>query len=348
MTRSNPQPRWKVTLDDRDLTAIMIPRLVGLSVTSCRQDTADQLDITLSDHDGKLALPPTTATLRVWLGWDDSGLTDKGSFVIDELEHAGAPDVIVMRGRSANLRSDLRQQREQSYSDTTVGAIVNQLAGRNKLTARCHPDLVAMAIDHIDQTNESDINFLTRLGKRYDAVATIKSSALIFCPIGQGTTAAGQPLPKVTLTRAQGDQHRYHVADRNAYSGIRALYDDTRRSKTRDVLVGIDDGKGVKTLRTIYATRSNALRAARSEYTRLLRGTVTFNYTLARGRADLYPETHVNVKGFKPEIDATDWVIVKAVDSLSDAGFTTDLELEYRTDNSERGSDANVDSGSND
>ena len=330
MTSSNPQPRWKVTLDGRDLTATLMPRLVGLAVTSCRQDTADQLDITLSDHDGQLALPPTTATLRVWLGWDDSGLTDKGSFVIDELEHAGAPDVIVMRGRSANLRSDLRQQREQSYSDTTVGAIVNQLAGRNKLTARCHPNLATMAIDHIDQTNESDINFLTRLGKRYDAVATIKAGALIFCPIGQGTTATGQPLPTVTLTRAQGDRHRYHVADRNAYSGIRALYDDTRSSKTRDVLVGVDDGKGVKTLRTIYATRSNALRAARSEYTRLLRGTVTFNVTLARGRADLYPEMHVTVRGFKPEIDAVDWIIVKAEQLLGDAGFITQLELEHR------------------
>ncbi|HWX66054.1 MAG TPA: phage late control D family protein [Rhodanobacter sp.] len=330
MTSRNPQPRWKVTLDGRDLTATLVPRLVGLSVTSCRQDTADQLDITLSDHDGKLALPPTTATLRVWLGWDDSGLTDKGSFVIDELEHAGTPDVIVMRGRSANLRSDLRQQREQSYHDTTVGAIVNQLAGRNKLTPRCHPDLATLAIDHIDQTNESDVNFLTRLGKRYDAVATIKSGSLIFCPIGQGTTATGRPLPKVTLTRATGDQHRYHVADRNAYSGIRTLYDDTHSGKTKDVLVGIDDGKGVKTLRTTYATKSNAMRAARSEYKRLLRGTVTFHYTLAHGRADLYPEMHVSVRGFKPQIDAVDWIIVKAEHLLGDSGYITQLELEHR------------------
>jgi phage protein D len=333
MTSSNPQPRWKVTLDGRDLTATMVPRLVGLAVTSCRQETADQLDITLSDHDGNLALPPTNATLRVWLGWDDEGLTDKGSFVIDELEHAGTPDVIVIRGRSANLRSDLRQQREQSYTDTTVGAIVNQLAGRNKLTPRCHPDLAALAIDHIDQTNESDVNLLTRLGKQYDAVATIKAGALIFCPIGQGTTATGQPLPKVVLTRALGDMHRYHVADRNAYSGIRAFYDDdSHGGNTRDVLVGVDDGRGIKTLRTVYATKSNAMRAARSEFRRLLRGTVTFNYTLARGRADLYPEMHLRVRGFKPEIDAVDWIIVKAEQVLSDSGFITQLELEHRDD----------------
>lgn len=41
------------------------------------------------------------------------------------------------------------------------------------------------------------------------------------------------------------------------------------------MLVDTDDGRGVKTLRTTYATKSNAMRAARSEYKRLLRGSVT-------------------------------------------------------------------------
>jgi uncharacterized protein len=96
--------------------------------------------------------------------------------------------------------------------------------------------------------------------------------------------------------------------------------------------VSTNDGKGIKTLRTTYATKGNALRAARSEFKRLLRGTVTFNYTLARGRADLYPEMHVSVRGFKPEIDAVDWIIVRAEHLLGDTGFITQLELEHRDD----------------
>jgi phage protein D len=330
MSGSNPKPRWKVTLDGRDLTSTIAPRLNSLKVSACRQYSADQLDIELSDHDGQLALPPKTATLQVWLGWDDTGLTDMGTFAIDELEHSGAPDQLILRGRSAHLRGDLRQQREQSYIDTTVGAIIHELAGRNGLTPRCHASLAEALVDHLEQTNESDINFLTRLGKHYDAVATIKSGALIFCPVGQGTTATGKPLPSVTLVRADGDQHRYYAADRDAYSGIRALYDNAHTSKTESVLVGTDDGQGVKTLRTIYANKSNALRAARSEYRRLLRGVVTFEYTLALGRPDLYPEMHVRVRDFKSEIDATDWIIVRAEHSLNGQGLMTRIELENR------------------
>ncbi|HKT28769.1 phage late control D family protein [Dyella sp.] len=332
MSSSNPKPRWKVTLDGRDLTSTLAPRLISLTISACRQYSADQLDIALSDHDGQLALPPKTATLQVWLGWDDTGLTDMGTFAIDELEHTGAPDQLILRGRSAHLRGNLREQREQSYIDTTLGAIINQLAGRNGLTSRCHPSLADAVVDHIEQTNESDINFLTRLGKHYDAVATIKAGVLIFCPIGEGTTATGKPLPSVTLVRADGDQHRYHAADRDAYGGIRALYDDVNTGKTEAVLVGTDDSQGVKTLRTIYASKSNALRAARSEYCRLLRGIVTFNYTLARGRPDISPEMHAHVRGFKPDINATDWIVVRAEHSLDGQGFVTRLELEHRTD----------------
>lgn len=339
MTSRNPKPQWKVTLDGADLTAAMVPRLISLTVTSDRQDTADQLDIVISDHDGQLALPRRGAVLRVYLGWDDSGFVDMGSYTVDELNHDGTPDVLTLRGRSAHLHSQQRQQREQSWHATTLGNIVDALAGRNGLTPRCHTSLASQVIDHIDQTNESDLNFLTRLGKRYDAVATIKSGYLILAPIGAGTSATGQPRPSVVITRASGDQHHYHAADRQAYSGIRAQYDDKSTAKTETVLVGTDDGKGVKTLRTTYASKANALRAARSEHQRLQRGTVSFDITLARGRADLFPEIHAATRGWKPEIDATDWTIVSAAHSLNDQGFTTRLSLEWRSPNSAPESD---------
>jgi len=40
----------------------------------------DQLDIQLSDHDGQLAIPPKGAVIRLWLGWSDTGLVDKGTY----------------------------------------------------------------------------------------------------------------------------------------------------------------------------------------------------------------------------------------------------------------------------
>ena len=52
--------------------------------------------------------------------------------------------------------------------------------------------------------------------------------------------------------------------------------------------------------------------------------------TLARGRAELYPEMHGTVTGFKSEIDNQDWIIAKAEHTIDNSGFTTQLELEAK------------------
>lgn len=58
--------------------------------------------------------------------------------------------------------------------------------------------------------------------------------------------------------------------------------------------------------------------------------TNTFGITLARGRADLFPEVPATVTGWKPSIDNTDWLIVRVTHNLNDSGYTTTLELEIR------------------
>ena len=93
--------------------------------------------------------------------------------------------------------------------------------------------LKGLLIDHIDQANESDLAFLTRLAGQCDAIATVKSGRLMFIKAGQGTTASGQPLPAITITRQDGDQHRFSVADRDAYTGVTAYWQDNKAAEKR-------------------------------------------------------------------------------------------------------------------
>jgi len=331
MSGEAPKAIWRVVLDGADLTDRLKPRLMDLRVTSCRGDAADQLDLRLDDSDGKLAIPPRGATLRVWLGWEGEGLTDMGTFTVDEVEHSGSPDQLSLRGRSVQMKAAIRELREQSYSGLRVGEIVEQLAGRNGLVPRCHASLAALTVDHVDQTNESDLNFLTRLGRRYDAIATIKAGALLFSPIGQGQTPNGKPLTVVTIRRSSGDDHHWHEADRGFYGGVRAMYDHDATGDTPSVLVGNEDSRGVKTLRHVYATKATAARAARSEYGKMERGASSFEIWLARGRPDIYPEMTVTVSGFKPQIDSTEWIVVKVEQVLAEQGLISRVELEFKT-----------------
>ncbi|WP_426801573.1 phage late control D family protein [Xanthomonas campestris] len=324
---SYPITQWRVVLDGTDLTERIAPRLLDLTLTECRGGEADQLDLRIHDHDGKMALPKRGVRLAVALGWKDTGLVDKGTFIVDEVEYSGAPDIITVRARSADLTADMRTRRERSWHNTTLGAVLKVLAGEHGLTPRVAEALARTKLPHLDQANESDMNLLTRLGQRFDAVATVKAGALVFTPIGAGTTATGTPLPTVTLTRRDGDQHRYSVADRDAYTGVCAYWVDKGKARRQSVLVGTDDN--AKRLRDSYADEATARQHAHAELERIKRGIAKFDYTLAKGQADLFPEQRTTVRGFKDDIEKKSWLIAKVTHEISALkGFTTSLELE--------------------
>ena len=320
-----PKPSYHITLDGTDITPRINGRLISLTLREQRGLEADQLDITLADHDGQLAIPPRGAELQVAFGWQEEGLVDKGRFTVDEVQHTGTPDQLTIRARSADMRGQLPGKRTQGWHDVTLGEIVTTIAGRNALEPVVAAVLNGIRIGHIDQTDESDLNFLTRLGERYDAIAAIKAGRMLFTVAGQGLTS-GRAMPAITLPRRDGDQHRYSVTDRDAYSGVKAYWNDTRGAERQTVLAGTEEN--AKQLRPTYATEDDAIAAARAEWQRIQRGMAEFELTLALGRADLLPETPLTLAGFKPQIDATAWLVSEVTHSLNDEGFTSSIKLE--------------------
>jgi len=77
-----------------------------------------------------------------------------------------------------------------------------------------------------------------------------------------------------------------------------------------------------------YVTEVNALGAARSEWQRIQRGLAEFELTL--GRADISPETPVTAQGYKPEINATPWIIDEVTHNFTARGYTCSIRMERR------------------
>jgi phage protein D len=322
-------PAYRLTVDGVDIAHLVNPRLMNLDLTDNRGIEADQLSITLSDHDGLLSIPPKGAVLRLWLGWSDTGLVDKGTYTVDETEHSGAPDVLSIRARSADLRKGLKVKRERSWSDTTLGKVLGDIATGNGLTATVSTALTDEPILQLDQANESDANLITRLGDEFDAIATVKAGCLLCMPAGGGKSASGMALPHITLTRVDGDQHSYLQAERDSYDGVRAYFYDVNSAKKQEAVAG--GGDNLKDLRHTYSDRQSAVRAARAEFNRLQRGSATLSYTLAKGRPDLIPELTYTLQGVKAEIDEIIWYGGNVRHSLgADSGYTISLDLKSK------------------
>lgn len=314
-----------------DITAKVRPRLVSLTLSEKRGGEADQLDIVLDDTDGLLALPAIGAVLKLQLGWKQgsdvtAGLVDKGSFTVDEVQHAGPPDQVTIRARSADFTGALKVRREQSWHGTTLGAIVTDIAGRQKLTARCAPSLAGIAVEGQHQSRESDMALLRRLGREHDAVATIKGGALILAPIGADNTASGKALPALSLTRRAGDTHTYRVAKREAAEGVSAGWHDRKGARRQFVTIG--EANEAKKLSRTYATEADARAAVQAAKARADRDPVSLDWTLALGRADIYPGRKARVSGFKGAIDAVEWTLTEVTHRADQDGFRTAIKLE--------------------
>ncbi|HDC2709503.1 phage baseplate assembly protein V [Escherichia coli] len=242
------------------------------------------------------------------------------------------------------------------------------VASRNRLEASVAPSLAGIKIPHIDQSQESDAKFLTRLAERNGGEVSVKMGKLLFLKAGQGVTASGKKIPQITITRSDGDRHHFAIADRGAYTGVTAKWLHTKDPKPQKQKVKLKRKKKEKHLRalehpkakpvrqkkapkvpearegeymageadnvfaltTVYATKAQAMRAAQAKWDKLQRGVAEFSISLATGRADIYTETPVKVSGFKRVIDEQDWTITKVTHFLNNSGFTTSLELEVR------------------
>lgn len=324
---STKTPAYTILINGSNVTSALQKRLINLTLTDERSDKADQLDITLDDSDGLLTLPAAAASIELWIGYTGD-LVNKGLFTVDEIEHSGTPDIITIRARSADYKSTIKEKREQSWHALTLGDILTTIAKRNGLAPVINSNLATYAIEHLDQTNESDLNLLARLGSRHNAVSTIKAGRLLFTPKGSGTTASGTDIAPVYLQRNQGDQHRYSRRDReNDYTGVQTQWNEKKHAILHKVIVGA--AGNLKVLRHTYATKAEAETAAKAEWQKTQQGEHQLTWTLAHGIATLYPETPVVLQGsFKQEIKAISWVTSRVVHMMGDTGFTTRVEME--------------------
>ena len=361
-------PQYKIvviTKDNKqqDITQVVSDRLISLTLNDNRGMEADMLDLELNDHDGALELPPRTAMIDVSIGWKGSPLINKGQYSVDEIQYSGAPDKLSIRARSADLKGSLAEKKERSFSNLLLGALVRLIADEHKLKPLCTESLELKIIQHIDQTGESDISFLTRVAQQYDAIATVKNGYLLLLPTGKGQTATGKPIPEMEINKKSGDNYSFSVAEGNNYKAVRAYWHNLNTGKRGEITIDenskiekknkttkkgkkskqtqkvvlqkepvTSDNDQIKTLRHTYESEARAIQGAKAAFDKLKRGVATFTITLAQGEPELIPETPIKLNGFKKQIDGSEWIITTVTHNITDSGFTTALEMEIKID----------------
>lgn len=322
-------PAARLTIDGKPFGTDAQSRIISINLTDKSGFEADELTVTLSDHDGRLAFPPISAEIRLFLGYKETGLVDKGSYKITELSWSGAPDTLTLTALAADVSDKFSEARERSWHKTDLKKIIETIAAEHGYIPIVGKAWQSEKIAHIDQSNESNAAFLSRLAERYDAIATVKHGRLLFVSAGEAATADGKPLPAVRIVRQSGDSYSFKQTDTESYNGVRAYYIDRKTNKKHEIVITEDNydpikktvtktyryktkrkdgkthkttvkeiketkkadisGKKIKTLRHTYQSPKTAATGARAAFKKLKRGALEFEITLAAGRPDIAP-----------------------------------------------------------
>lgn len=333
-------PQFRVVANSTDITAAIKSRLISLRLTDDTGVQSDVLEIVLADNDplAPIAVPEAGAELELFLGYDGAAQR-RGLFVFDEVELAGWPGEMVIRARSAILdksksgKAALQTQKSRNWAkDTKLADMVAKIAKEHGMQPAVSQSLQAITLPAIAQTDESDLHFLTRVGKKYDAVLKPSGGKLVLAKRGETKSTAGEQLPAVTLKPADVSRWRVVQSARETAGMVVAYYHAVKTAKRHEVKVG--EGEPVTRLKMWYPTQAMALAAARSELDRRNRAKKTVSITLP-GRAELQAEAPLTLAGFRDGVDG-EWIITRVEHSLDkQSGYACTIEGEIPNDGEE-------------
>jgi phage protein D len=215
--------------------ALLNQRLMHWSHTDAAGIKADRLELTLN-IEGLEGLPSLSGKIGLRVGYQESGLVEKGQFVIMQRTPVLFPMRLLIVATAAPFSavdpSHYRQRRSASYGPTTLGALFRQVIGRHGYSPRVAPALESIPIPHIDQSNE--LYVLAEAGKVH--------------------SLSGQLLPEVTLSVTQdnrpGDRAfitaKLDEQSRSKYMGCRVTWWDAVGAKQHVVEVGIAPFKNLR------------------------------------------------------------------------------------------------------
>jgi len=183
-------------------------------------------------------------------------------------------------------------------------------------------------VPRIDQFNESDFNFITRLARQYDCTAKVGDGKLLVMPRQGGQSASGKALGTVTITRQDVSRYQFRLGDKTAHKAVQTKHQDKKSGTLQVVDLNNDESPDglppVHTDRHIYPNKSAAQQAAKARLAAFNRSTAGVRLEMV-GRTDLFAERMISAQGFKPGLDG-EYLVDSVEQVFTPSGWTTTVE----------------------
>ena len=201
--------------------------------------------------------------------------------------------------------------------------MVAAIAKENKLSPLVSPRLEGIIVDHIDQTEESDLAFLNRVAQTVDSYVKPADGKLIVALIGTAISPKKEekPMPTTELDVTDINSWRIRIAERNKINSVEVKYHDKKKGILDTVRTG--KGKPCFCVPHTYASATTAMRIAKSKLAALIRGIYELELTVA-GNTAICAESIIKISNLTQAANG-EWIIKSATHELSNSGYVTQI-----------------------
>ena len=258
-------PRYLIEINGTDATSMIHDKLISLNLVDNANNESDTLDIVVS---GNFERPKYEDEVKVYFGFE-SNFSFVGLFKVQSTSKSFTQ--LSISASSVDFSDSFKVKRHVTYENLSIKQIVSQVASRHGLKVKSdYDDLFILSQA---QTNESDMHFLNRLAKEYNAIFNVKNETLYFMKkLKDG--GKSEDLPKYNIDVNYCSDINIEYSNTTAYNSCEVSWHDTKENKTLKRYYPKSADEPILKLNGSFKTEAQALERAKAQLQKANQGLV--------------------------------------------------------------------------
>ncbi|HKM19358.1 MAG TPA: hypothetical protein VJY14_04765 [Aliarcobacter sp.] len=310
-------PKYLIYINGTDTTDVIFDKLISMSIVDNANNESDELDISVS---GNFTRPKYEDEIKVYLGYGiDVSLV--GLYKVQRTSKNFTQ--LSISATSVDFSDSFKVKRHVTYENVSIKQIVSQVAARHGLEVKCdYDDLYVLSQA---QTNESDMHFINRLAKEYNAIFNVKDKTLYFVKkIKDG--GKSEDLPRYGIDVNYCSSINIEHSNTTLYNSCEVSWHDTKENKTIKRYYPKSAEEPILKLRGSFKNEALAIERAKAQLEKANQGLI--KGSLKKEGELIFAGGVVNLVN-NIDLDSSEYQITKVTHNLSkQSGWTTTIDFE--------------------
>ena len=310
------------------VSAAFWSRLIQLTVNDREGEKSDSIEMDLEDGQPHLQIPDKGDEIECSMGYEGGPFDFMGKYIVDDVDIECLPWKMKIKGKSANMREDLKEHRERHWDNKPLKDVFGEIGREAGLKVQVAPSIGAFSYPWLAQMNESALHFVQRIAERHNGLFSIKNGTLIVAERGAGMTAGGTDIGVLEITPPIIIEGTCSVSfnQRERHSETDGEYHDIGTGERKRETAKDGDKGPTYTHRHGFSSKSEAKAAARSRAKYLKREGVRTAVEI-EGNPYVKAGMHMTYAGVRPQVDGIVFTIEDVTHSYSKRrGYRTSIK----------------------